>query len=1135
MKKLLHIFFFFPGILYAQFSDDFSDGDFTNNPAWRGDTAQFTVVNISGNNVLRSNSTIASSNFYLATPAIWATNCQWEFWVNLAFNTSSANYVDVYLMSDSANLRAPGNSGYYVKIGNTTDEISLYKKVAGVSTEIIDGTDLVTNVSNSVLKIRVTRDSLHLWSLERDVTGTGASYVTEGTVTDSDILSTGFFGIHITQSTASFFQKHYFDDFYAGPIVGDTIPPALNAVHVVSGIMLDLFFSEAVEKASSENIVNYSVSHGIGNPAMAARDAADSGIVHLSFSNPFQNGVIHTLTVSNIRDRSGNVLTSASKDFLFFIPETPGYRDVIINEIFADPDPPVGLPNAEFVELFNRSNKVFDLDGWKFSDAGATVTLTSRVLLPGDYLILCSTANAGLFSAYGNTLGAGTLPSLNNSGDDLLLRSNSGLLIDRVTYSDTWYRDDIRKNGGWSLERIDSDFPCESSDNWAASADVSGGTPGRLNSVVGTVSDSVPPRVSSLEILSDNALRVTFSEPLDSLTALASAGYIVDNGIGIPVTVSVQEQAVTLFFTAFFDTNVVYRLTVSGVSDCIGNSIVSETVTFAIPLPADRFDVLITEIFADPDPQIALPAAEFVELYNVSSKVISLKDWSFSDASSSVMLPAYLLLPSDYLILCAGVHASNFLPYGKVLGLSSLPSLNNDGDELTLRTGSGRVVFYVSYTDAWYRDVIKKGGGWSLEMIDPDNPCTGADNWRASDDARGGTPGRVNSVNGINRDEAAPEVVSVLVTDSQHILVFFDEPLDSLSATDIANYAIDKGMAVVQAAFTGPAANEVLLALSPSLQRQTVYMLTVREVADCSGNPAGMDNTAQFGMPEIPAGFDLAINEILSNPVTGGSDFIELYNRSQKIIDLKDVILASIDEDSGDTSATVISARGIQLLPGNYVALTASPQSITSQYYTPNPKLVIGVASMPSYDDDEDIVVIFNRLDNNSVIDAVHYYSDWHFALLDDKNGVSLERINYHAASQDRNNWHSAASTVGYATPAYRNSQFGEFFSAPSAITIEPKAFSPDNDGYQDVLNIRYKLEQPGYVAHIDIYDDDGRKIRGLVSNWLLDIEGNIIWDGVKDDGEKARIGVYIVIAELFDLFGNKKKFKESCVLAGRF
>src|SRR5262245_45473762 len=108
----------------AQFTDNFSDGDLSSNPVWSSDNmANWTVVG----SQLRSNSATASSSFSIVTPSSTATDAQWEFFVNLQFNTSSTNYVDVFLMSELADLTAAGNNGYFVRIGGTPDEISLYK------------------------------------------------------------------------------------------------------------------------------------------------------------------------------------------------------------------------------------------------------------------------------------------------------------------------------------------------------------------------------------------------------------------------------------------------------------------------------------------------------------------------------------------------------------------------------------------------------------------------------------------------------------------------------------------------------------------------------------------------------------------------------------------------------------------------------------------------------------------------------------------------------------------------------------------------------------------------------------------------------------------------------------------------
>lgn len=229
--------------LISQVNDDFNDGDFTNAPTWSGSVADYTVVA----NQLRSNSTIASSSFYLSTASTLVNNCQWEFSCNLQFNTSSANYVDIYLISDVANLQSSSINGYFVRLGGTSDEISLYKRVGTTSTKIIDGTDGVLNASNNTLKIKITRSSGNVWDLERDITGTGNSYSSEGNVTDATILASSYFGILVQQSTATFFQKHFFDNVYVGPIILDVTAPTVVSATAITANQLDVLFNETVE------------------------------------------------------------------------------------------------------------------------------------------------------------------------------------------------------------------------------------------------------------------------------------------------------------------------------------------------------------------------------------------------------------------------------------------------------------------------------------------------------------------------------------------------------------------------------------------------------------------------------------------------------------------------------------------------------------------------------------------------------------------------------------------------------------------------------------------------------------------------------------------------------------------------
>ncbi|MES2880642.1 MAG: lamin tail domain-containing protein, partial [Bacteroidota bacterium] len=181
---------------------------------------------------------------------------------------------------------------------------------------------------------------------------------------------------------------------------------------------------------------------------------------------------------------------------------------------------------------------------------------------------------------------------------------------------------------------------------------------------------------------------------------------------------------------------------------------------------AKQFDVIITEIMADPAPQVVLPNAEFLEVRNVSSTPYNLNGWRLTDgAGTATITTNFLLLSDSVVILCSNSNVGVFSMYGKSIGVTAFPSLDNDGEALVLSSPQNKVIHAVNYTTQWYANEAKKDGGWSLEMIDTKNPCAGADNWKASVAVVGGTPGKINSVNAINIDNKPPQLKRTISTD----------------------------------------------------------------------------------------------------------------------------------------------------------------------------------------------------------------------------------------------------------------------------------------------------------------------------------------------------------------------------------
>lgn len=545
-----------------------------------------------------------------------------------------------------------------------------------------------------------------------------------------------------------------------------------------------------------------------------------------------------------------------------------------------------------------------------------------------------------------------------------------------------------------------------------------------------------------------------------------------------------------------------------------------------------RFDIIIYEIMADPAPALGLPNNEWIELRNISSVPVDIQNWRIGDADSqSGPINSFILQPDSFVIVCAASAVPFLSVFGNTVTVTGFPSLDNDGDQLFLKAANGSIIHSVRYSSSWYQNELKKNGGWTLEMIDPRNPCGNTDNWKASTHSIGGTPGKINSVNGTSTDMAGPQLKRSYATSDTTVILVFDESLDSSSGAVITNYAIDRGT-ITDAVTLSPFFDQVQLTIQPALQPATVYTVTANAIADCKGNTTHSGNEIKTGIAADAGPAEIIINEILFDPPPNGHDYIELYNKSNQIIDASKLYIANRNSSNSISSITQVAPIPFCIFPGEYLLLTEDAGSLALNYLVQNPGALLTLSSLPSFPDDKGTVVLLNS--QGEVTDEVNYNKAWHFKLIVDTRGIALERVDPAGISQDAANWHSAASTSGYGTPTYKNSQFKQVPTITAAIDIQPPVFSPDNDGYQDIASIHYKIDEPGYVATIIIFDGAGRPVKSLVRNATLGNSGYWNWDGLNDKGQKLPVGSYIVFTEIFNLQGRKERFKNTVVLARR-
>jgi hypothetical protein len=868
MKQLLLFLLWLPLVAQAQLAETFADGDFSQNPTWTGDAGSFVVAS----QVLQSNGPATTgTQLQLVTPCQASTGTTWEFWANLRLATSASNLADVWLLASQPDLRSPATKGYFVRLGGTDDEVSLFRKDSARSaTVLIDGQNgTLASSTNNLVRVRITRSLQGQWTLARDLTG-GRSFVAEASQpTDNTHQRSAVVGVALLYSSANS-KSFFFDDFS----VTDATAPLLSRAVAVDARTLDVVFNEAVDPATATQPARYRLATG-AVPATATVSALSPAVVRLAFGQDF--GAANTLEVRQLADLYGN----------------------------------------------------------------------------------------------------------------------------------------------------------------------------------------------------------------------AAAGPLTATFGGVPVAPRVGE-------------------------------------------------LLITEIMADETPVVGLPAAEFIELYNnTTTKTLSLRGvrlFKPGSSTAAVLPDTARLLPGQYAVVCGSTHAAQLAPYGKVYGVSNFPALSNGGDQLVLRGRDGTTLFEVAYADTWYRDLRKKDGGWTLELLDPANYCGGATNWQASQDASGGTPGRRNSRATANPDRTAPTLLSAVALTPSLIRLSFGEKLDSAAAASPALYALPSSTgpapAISRVAPVGPDFRAVDLTVSPALLPSQPLTVAVARATDCAGNASGALGVAGVALPEAAQPGDVVVNEVLFNHAPGGVYFVELLNRSLRYVNLQGYQLTA-QKASGPGTAIISPGAPYVLAPGQVVALTSDTGVLQAQYPTSsNPAALLAVAGFPALDNSAGSVFIYTA--TSTELDHYDYNKGQQLALLSTQDGVSLERIRASGPSA-ASNFHSAAGTAGYATPGRPNSQAQDAVGNGQELTVVPELFTPDDDGQQDFTTLNYQLDQPGYVGSVTVYDALGQLTRRLLRNESLATTGFVQWDGLDERGHKAAVGYYLVHVELFrPSGGERREYKKTVVVGAR-
>jgi hypothetical protein len=126
-------------------------------------------------------------------------------------------------------------------------------------------------------------------------------------------------------------------------------------------------------------------------------------------------------------------------------------------------------------------------------------------------------------------------------------------------------------------------------------------------------------------------------------------------------------------------------------------------------------------------------------------------------------------------------------------------------------------------------------------------------------------------------------------------------------------------------------------------------------------------------------------------------------------------------------------------------------------------------------------------------------------------DNVSLERIDPQVAGYDLSNWYRSSASTG-STPGEANSvRYG--FSDGFSVEIDSKIISPDGDGIDDILTIRYEIPRSSMLS-MKVFDLNGNVVKTIFEDRYLS-SGEYEYDGSGDHRSRLEVGMYILLAEL--------------------
>jgi hypothetical protein len=1011
-KILLMVGLFLNSFAFSQVAEDFSDGEVLHYPQWEKDTGRFYV---NSNKQLQSKVLNKSDTAFISTPNRYLLNTTWEFYVQINTDPSTSNQMRIYLAFDKANLDSAGN-GYFLQIGETgsSDSYDLYRKSGKTITKIIDGP----------VKPRLHTDTLKAWFYiihrvdgywelySRD--NALATWNSEGNFYDRTFRNSSYFGLAL-KHTSTRSDKFILDNIAIYPYEIDSSAPEYMDIEIQDST-ISLLFSEELDTPGLYQTLNYRLNN-VFTPKSVRLDGTNQSLIHLTFNHRISGGRL-TLSVPALQDVLGNKNdTNYVISYYYLAPLLNHRNDVIISEIMADPSPSVGLPESEYIEWYNASGRDLFLEDWLFVNGNSSIKLKPFLFKADSIVLFCKSSDTNLFKSFGKVIGLNTWPSVGNSTGILKIIDNKGLLIDEVNYNTTWYKNKSKINGGYSLECTQAKKSCEGVYVWEASRNENGGSPGSKNSYWNQ-SNITPFYIYQFDFLNDSSIYIRFNLSADSSTSVVKNNYQILYPTSFPKAISkanTYHSEYILTYNIKFRNNNNYRFKITNIKTCDGRALEEAEFSLVYRNNDDTSLVKINELMIDPSPSVGLAEVEYIELFNTSQNYVNLSSYTLNIASTKLILPNYLLKPTEYVLICASNDTNYIRQYGAFIDFINFPSLSNTASTISLQNKAGRVLDRITYRNSWYLDNTKTDGGWSLELADPYSKCTTVNKWRASIHKSGGSPGKRNSVADFYSDKKDLSILYFKNLQSKQFTIGFNKSVLGNLINPAQIYFVGPKMKLFfpdKLSLDSPYYEKAIISFNNRIAAGN-YTLVCQYIPTCSRNDTNILYPIKILEMEQEED-DYILSEIMADPSPSRGyaecEYIELFNKSDKdlvhtnlyIADTKDTVLVEIEKWPANSHLIICDKAYRNSWDENI--------------------LVIPLNNLPSIDNTIDTISLLNA--EKIVIDKAVYSINM-FPADKKEGGYSLAKLNNTWDCSTDKAWQYSKSNKG-GSPGTKNDEIAE-------------------------------------------------------------------------------------------------------------